>query len=213
MRQLAPTILMISLVPVVVSTAAAGVLHGELSFAGGRAHGRHYDDAVVWIAQLPEPVEKKLVTGGFRLPWKKKRVLPTPVLVEANRRYGPRVSVVVAGTAIEVRNQDKVWHGTFSVSPGGAFDLGKRAPGSVDTLRFAKPGQFAMRCDIHPAMSGWIAVTPNHAYARVDESGQWQLPSLPPGAYELRAWHPDRGETRVPVHVPARGDTLIRLHW
>jgi protocatechuate 3,4-dioxygenase beta subunit len=47
----------------------------------------------------------------------------------------------------------------------------------------------------------------------VDESGQWQLPSLPPGEYELHAWHPDRGETHVAVHVPARGDTLVRLRW
>ena len=80
-------------------------------------------------------------------------------------------------------------------------------------MHFQQPGVFAMRCDIHPDMSGWIAVTPNHAYARVDESGQWQLPTLPPGEYELHAWHPDRGETHVAVHVPAKGDTLIHLHW
>jgi plastocyanin len=205
--------LVIALAAAVVTTAAAGVLRGELSLAGGRARGRHFDDAVVWIAQLPEPVEKKLVKVGFRLPWKAKPKAHVPTLVETGHHYEPRVSVLVVGAPIEVRNEDKVWHGTFSVTRGGAFDLGKRAPGSVDTLRFAKPGQFSMRCDIHPDMSGWIAVTPNHAYARVDESGQWQLPSLPPGDYELHAWHPDRGETRVAVHVPARGDTLIRLHW
>jgi hypothetical protein len=213
MRQLAPAMLAIALVAAVVSTAAAGVLRGELSFAGGRAKGRHFDDAVVWIAQVPEKVETKLVKGGFRLPWKKAPPIRVPTLIETGHHYEPRVSVLVVGSPIEVRNQDKVWHGTFSVTPGGTFDLGKRAPGSVDTLHFAKPGQFAMRCDIHPEMSGWIAVTPNHAYARVDESGQWQLPSLPPGDYDLRAWHPDRGETRVAVRVPARGDTLIRLRW
>jgi len=215
MRRLAPAMLMIALVAAAVTTAGAGVLRGELSFAGARVRGRHFDDAIVWIAQLPDAVEKKLVQGGRRWPWSKPRPLrlPVPRLVETGHHYEPHVSVQVVGAPIEVRNEDEVWHGTFSVTPGGTFDLGKRAPGSVDTLRFAKPGVFTMRCDIHPDMSGWIAVTPNHAYARVDESGQWQLPSLPPGEYELHAWHPDRGETHVVVRVPAHGDTLIRLHW
>jgi hypothetical protein len=215
MRRFAPAMLGIALIAAVVTTAGAGVLRGELTFAGARVRGRHYDDAVVWIAQLPEAAERKLVQVRGRWPWSKSRplVIPMPRLVETGHHYEPHVSVLVAGSAIEVRNQDEVWHGTFSVTPGGNFDLGKRAPGSVDTVHFQQPGVFAMRCDIHPDMSGWIAVTPNHAYARVDESGQWQLPTLPPGEYELHAWHPDRGETHVTVHVPAKGDTLIRLHW
>jgi hypothetical protein len=211
-RHIALTV--IALVAALASAAGAGVLRGELSFGGARVRGRHFDDAVVWIAKLPEPVERKLVKGGFRLPWKKaKQQPPAPRLVEKGHHYEPRVSVLPLGTPLEVRNEDQVWHGTFSVTPGGSFDLGKRAPGSVDTLWIDKPGVFAMRCDIHPDMSGWVAVMPNHAYARADESGQWQLPPLPPGDYELHAWHPDRGETKALVHVPARGDTLINLHW
>ena len=204
----------LALVSVVATTAAAGVLRGELSFAGGKARGRHFDDAVVWIAVVPDAVERKLLKGGYRLPWKPPpKPPPMPSLVETGHHYEPRVSVLPVGTPLVVVNEDKVWHGTFSVTPGGTFDLGKRAPGSVDTLIFDKPGQFAMRCDIHPEMSGYIAVTPNHFYARVDESGQWQLPKLPAGEYELHAWHPDRGETHVTVRVPAHGDTLLRLHW
>lgn len=215
MRRFVPATLVIALIAAVVSTAGAGVLRGELTFAGSRGRGRNYNDAVVWIAQLPDKVERKLVEGPRRWPWSKPKplALPVPRLVETGHHYEPHVSVLVAGSPIEVRNEDQVWHGTFSVTPGGTFDLGKRAPGSVDTVRFRQPGLFAMRCDIHPAMSGWVAVTPNHAYARVDEAGQWQLPALPPGEYELHAWHPDRGETHVGVHVPVHGDTLIRLRW
>jgi len=215
MRRFSPATLVIALIAVLVSSAGAGVLRGELTFAGGRARGRNYADAVVWIAQLPDKVETSLIQTRGRWPWSKPKpiVFPMPRLVETGHHYEPRVTVLVAGTPIEVRNEDQVWHGTFSVTPGGTFDLGKRAPGSVDTVRFQQPGRFAMRCDIHPEMSGWVAVTPNHAYARVDEAGQWQLPALPPGEYELHAWHPDRGETHVAVHVPMKGDTLIRLHW
>jgi hypothetical protein len=212
-RSTARVVLAVAVATASATSAIAGVMHGELTFAGPRVHGRAFDDAVVWIAQLPEPVEKKLVKGGHRWPWSAPRKLETPMLVEKGHRYVPRVSVVVVQQPLEVRNQDQVWHGTFSVSPGGTFDLGKRAPGAVDTVRFTNAGVFAMRCDIHPEMSGWIVAMPNHAYARVDESGRWQLPVLPPGAYELHAWHPDRGETKVAVHLPAHGDTLVRLHW
>ena len=131
MRRFAPAMLGIALIAAVVTTAGAGVLRGELTFAGARVRGRHYDDAVVWIAQLPEAAERKLVQVRGRWPWSKSRplVIPMPRLVETGHHYEPHVSVLVAGSAIEVRNQDEVWHGTFSVAPGGSFDLGKRPPG------------------------------------------------------------------------------------
>src|SRR5881394_3500600 len=99
MRRIAPTMLVVALVAAVATTAAAGVLRGELTFAGARTRGRHFDDAIVWIAQLPDPVEKKLVQGSHRWPWKKKpRPLPVPSLVEVGHQYEPRVSVLVVGS-------------------------------------------------------------------------------------------------------------------
>ena len=208
-----PSIIVTVLAIAVVSaaTAGAGVLRGDVALNAVSKKSR--EDTVVWISALPDAVEKKLVQGGFRWPWQAKRVLPVPRLSESQRQFAPRVSVVVVHSALALRNQDDVWHGAFSVSPGGAFDLGKRAPGAVDTLRFERTGQFTVRCDIHPEMTGYVVVLPNHAYARVDSAGTWRLPELPKGRYELRAWHPERGETRVSVQVPAHGDSLVRLHW
>src|SRR5262245_17475955 len=145
-------VLLLALASAVATTAVAGVLHGEVSFNGGKPRVKRLDETVVWIAELPEPVERKLVKGGFRFPWQERPKPHVPTLVEAGHHYEPRVSVVVVGTPIEVKNEDQVWHGTFSVTPGAAFDLGKRAPGSVDTLRFAKAGLVAMQCDIDPEM-------------------------------------------------------------
>ena len=93
------------------------------------------------------------------------------------------------------------------------LELGKRAPGAVDTLRFAKPGVVTLRCDIHPEMTGYVVVTPNHAFARADSAGLWRLPDLPAGEYVVHTWRPDRGETKHTVHMPAHGDTLLSLRW
>src|SRR5262249_35103104 len=156
-----------------VSSARAGAFHGQVPEPEGSEHGHHSEDVIVWLEQVPEKVERKLTGGGRRWFWQAPRKPPLASLLETGQHYAPRVSVVPAGSPLEIRNGDSVWHGTFSVSPGAAFELGKRAPGSVDTLRFATPGVVTLRCDIHPDMTGYVVVTPNHAYTRPDSSGLW----------------------------------------
>jgi len=98
MRRFLPATLVIVLIAVLVSSAGAGVLRGELTFAGGRSRGRNYADAVVWIAQLPDKVETSLIQTRGRWPWSKPKpiVFPMPRLVETGHHYEPRVSVLVA---------------------------------------------------------------------------------------------------------------------
>jgi len=195
-------------------TARAGAFHGEIQTADGAARARHPEDVIVWLESVPDKVEQKLTGGGRHWFWQAARKPPAmAALTETGRHYAPRVSVVPAGQPLEIRNGDSVWHGTFSVSPGAAFELGKRAPGSVDTVHFASPGVVTLRCDIHPDMTGYVVVTPNHAYVRPDSSGVWRLPDLPAGDYVVHAWRPDRGETRRAAHMPAHGDTLVTLRW
>jgi hypothetical protein len=104
-----------------------------------------------------------------------------------------------------MRNADRQWHGVFSVTPGLGFELGKRAPGRVDTLRFAHPGTVNVRCDIHPESPRRLLIVPNHAFVRVDSLGRWALPDLPAGTYALRAWRPGARTLRQDVdHAQAR---------
>jgi len=197
-----------------VTAARAGAFHGQVGAPEGSTRAHHPEDVIVWLEQVPEKVETKLTGGGRHWFWQAPRKAPPmAALTETGLHYAPRVSVVPAGQPLEIRNDDTVWHGTFSVSPGAAFELGKRAPGSVDTVRFATPGVVTLRCDIHPEMTGYVIVTPNHAFARPDSAGLWRLPDLPGGDYVVHAWRPDRGETKHAVHMPAHGDTLLTLRW
>ncbi len=170
-------------------------------------------EAVVWIEAIPEKVEQKLATR--RTGWLFKRTLPEPVasIVQVNQRFRPRVLAVPAGARVEFRNADRVYHSTFSVSAAKRFDLGKYAPGRRDTVQFARRGVINLHSDIYPEMLGFVVVTPNHAYARPDSLGRFQLPKLPAGRYTVRAWHPQRGELKREIEVPKRGDTALELRF
>ena len=194
--------------------AGAAVVSGDLSLGnapGGR--GEQVRDAVVWLESVPDKLERRLATGGWRWIWQHRDPPRLPRLDQAGQRFRPHVLALAAGSKLEIRNADHVWHGTFSVSPARPFDLGKRSPGRADTLAFDSLGVVAVRCDIHPDMSAFVLVTPNHAFTRPNADGRWTLPELPAGHYVVHAWHPDRGELRKELDVPARGTMRLSLRW
>lgn len=170
-------------------------------------------EAVVWIEAIPEKLEQKL--ANRRTGWLFKRTLPEPVasIVQVNQRFRPRVLAVPAGGRVEFRNADHVYHNTFSVSAAKRFDLGKYAPGRRDTVEFKRRGVINLHSDLYPEMLGFVVVTPNHAYARPDSLGRFQLPKLPAGRYTVRAWHPQRGELKRELEVPKRGDITLDLRF
>lgn len=174
---------------------------------------RGVGEAVVWIEAIPEKIEQKLASR--RTGWLFKRTLPDPVasIAQVNQRFRPRVLAVPAGVQVEIRNADRVYHGTFSVSPAKRFDLGMRAPGRRDTVKFSQSGVVNLHSELYPEMLGFVVVTPNHALARPDSLGRFQLPKLPPGRYTLRAWHPERGELKRAIEVAKRGDTKLDLRF
>lgn len=208
-----PLLLPPLLVLVLASPARAGEVRGNVT----PGHGARPAQAVVWVEAVPERVERRLVTserGWWWLWWRRRaRTLPVTEISLAGLRFHPRVVAIAAGSPILLKNLDAVWHGVFSVTPGTTFDVGKREPGREDTLRFNQAGIVALRCDIHPDETAYVVVTPNHAFARPDEHGNWRLPDLPAGHYVLHAWHPERSELRHEVDVPRRSSLRVALRW
>jgi len=172
---------------------------------------RGVNESVVWIESVPEKVERKLTSTGTRWFWRRRETPHLPCLVQSGHAFTPRVLTVAAGSQVEFRNLDRVYHNAFSVSSARRFDLGKYPPGRADTVLFQRPGVVNLHCDIHPDELGFIVVTPNHAVARPDSLGDFRLPQLPPGHYTVHAWHPRFGETRSEFDVPKRGAVDLRL--
>ncbi len=49
---------------------------------------------------------------------------------------------------------------------------------------------FVMQCGFHPYMFSWGVVVNNPYYAITQEDGKFELKDVPPGEYDLAAWHP-----------------------
>jgi hypothetical protein len=196
--------------------AAAGVLRGRLELSSSSRRkppanevakpDPRLKDAVVYLERVPEAVERRLT----RRWWFQPRPKP-PRVRQFGLRFTPRVVAVAAGSEIVFENADRVFHNAFSVSASKRFDLGRYPPGHRDTVTFDRAGVANLHCDVHPEELGFVVVCPNHAFARPDSLGWFELPKLVPGVYLLRAWHPRRGEAKRQVVMPARGDLTVEL--
>jgi hypothetical protein len=196
------------------SSAHAGTIRGTVTSNAKKAKkGRaSVTDAVVYIDQLPPEVERKLNSHGF---WFFRKESPPRVrnLVLMNRRFDPYVLAIALNDRIAFQNLDRVYHSAFSVSAAKRFDLNRRAPGASDTLTMSRPGVINLHCEIHPDMGGYVVVLPNHAFTFPNEKGQFRLPSLPPGGYTVRVFHPRWGEIQRRVQLDKSGDATVDLAY
>lgn len=171
---------------------------------GGAAPARGLvTDAVVYLARIPAATESALV----RTP------RPRAQLAQQREAFVPRVVVVTRGGAVDFPNRDPIYHNVFSLSPTKRFDLGKYRQGRSKTVRFDRAGLVKVYCDIHAEMEAFVLVVPNHAFAQAGSDGSFELPDLPAGGYELRAWHPDLSEITRTVQNPAHGDARVELSF
>jgi plastocyanin len=208
----------------VVPRAGAGVIHGTIrtptpaapaptmnaypgranAMAGGMmpVHGRAAD-AVVYLERIPAEAESTLArTPG-----------PRPQLAQKDEAFVPRVVVVQRCGSVDFPNRDPIFHNVFSLSPTRRFDLGKYRQGHSRSVRFDRTGVVKVYCDIHAEMEAFVLVVANRAYALPGADGSYQLPDLPGGRYELRAWHPDLQEITRTVEVPDHGDVRLDLSF
>ena len=120
---------------------------------------------------------------------------PRARMDQRNETFVPHVLAIVAGTTVEFPNNDFTFHNVFSLSKAKTFDLGRYAAGRSKSVRFDKPGIVRVFCEIHAHMSAYILVFSHRYFAVTDEDGRYRIPNVPPGAYNIVAWH----ETSPPV--------------
>jgi plastocyanin len=205
-------------------SADAGVIRGQVLLAAVPAAPSRVRDAYAGRASaLPEPrvperglpqdaviyIETLSPGVNDRLP----APTTTPQLAQQGQSFMPRVIAIPAGGSVDFPNLDPIYHSVFSVSPTKRFDLGRYGRGHSKSVLFMKPGLVTVYCDIHSNMEAFVLVAPNRAVARPDASGRYALPNLPPGRYNLRAWHPDMAPIQREVVVPDQGDVDLELRF
>jgi len=127
--------------------------------------------------------------------------------------YSPHVASVQVGQPFIVRNSDPVLH-NVNVRPAKnpGFNMGQPVQNMQTAKTFTTPEvMIPVKCDVHPWMHGWIGVL-DHPYASVtSDDGSFSLKNLPPGEYEIEAWHEKYGTSTQKVTVGAKETKTIEF--
>ncbi|MEZ0334946.1 MAG: hypothetical protein ACAI18_13125 [Gemmatimonadales bacterium] len=138
----------------------------------------------------------------------------SPVRVEigtSEKQFSPHVVVIPVGSTVAFPNHDPFNHNVFSLSEENPFDLGLYSRGETREARFTRPGIVRVYCNVHAQMSAIVLVRDNPWFAQPSGDGAFALPSVPPGRYQLHAWHERAPELTREVEVPADGVAGLAL--
>lgn len=124
------------------------------------------------------------------------------VLDQKDCRFEPHIVVVRAGQPLRIRNSDAEAHNVHATpSENSAFNIALAMARGVAELTLARPEIIRVKCDVHPWMTGFIGVFESDYVAVSDNDGSFEIKGLPPGSYELVAWHERFGELKQTVTV------------
>ena len=104
-------------------------------------------------------------------------------------RYVPHILVVPDNGTVHLKSSDPILH---TVHMSGASDYNLPFPFANQTVSrtMNREGTVDLRCNAgHVWMNAEMLVVPHPYYAVTDEDGNFKLTNVPPGEYEIEAWH------------------------
>ncbi|MEO1436317.1 MAG: hypothetical protein AAFV80_12325 [Bacteroidota bacterium] len=115
----------------------------------------------------------------------------------------PRVVGVQAGQALTFINTDNlVYQLTGKPKNNPAFKLPLSPRVGEQTLFFDEADAiFGVKCDVHPWVSGYVAVMTHPYFMVTDVDGRFEFKNLPNGTYEIEATHERLGTISGKVNI------------
>jgi plastocyanin len=116
--------------------------------------------------------------------------------------YRPRVVGLRAGQPLIVSNSDDGLHNVHGVSTDrDGFNVSQPMSGMANTFHPRDPGILRIKCDVHTWMVAFVGVVNHPYFAVTGKDGSFELHDVPPGTYDVRAWHERLGTVTLPVRV------------
>lgn len=104
-------------------------------------------------------------------------------------RYIPHILLVPQNATLSMMSSDATLH-TIHMDGAATFNLPFPFTDRVTTRNMSTPGLVHLRCNGgHVWMNAEMMVVSHPYYAVTDESGTFQFTDVPPGTYQIVAWH------------------------
>jgi plastocyanin len=149
----------------------------------------------------------KGVTGSYPAP-------STPASIDQSEcMFRPRVQGIMAGQPLAIKNGDQTLHNVHTYKgPSTIFNQAEIPGMPAMVRRFDGPSEIIkFKCDVHPWMTGYVAVTNHPFFAVTGDDGTFTIANVPAGTYTLEAWQERLGTTTAEVTVAAGKPATVAL--
>ncbi|MGQ3090732.1 MAG: methylamine utilization protein [Methylophilus sp.] len=175
----------------IVSVAHADTVTVSVTDAAGNA----VTDAVVAFYDGKTPASNPNATGK---------------IVQKNKMFNPKITVVQTGTNISFPNEDSFRHHVYSFSPAKKFELKLYSGVPTNPLPFEQAGVVTLGCNIHDSMLGYIYIVDTPFFAKTDDKGRAML-KLSEGQYTYQVWSPGVNKPATEQKVKVDGATEVKV--
>jgi hypothetical protein len=104
-------------------------------------------------------------------------------------RYVPHILLVPQNGTLDMLSSDATLH-TIHMDGAATYNLPFPFPGKVSSRTMPTSGLVNLRCNGgHVWMNAEMFVVEHPYYAVTDESGRFEFTNVPPGTYQIVAWH------------------------
>ncbi|HET8760713.1 MAG TPA: carboxypeptidase regulatory-like domain-containing protein [Nitrospiria bacterium] len=147
---------------------------------------------------------------------KGKRFDYTPTLDIENCRISPLIMPVRNGRPLKMINKDDITHDVQAYSMRDDFAIQMFNKPMIPNMRAEKTVRmrkghyvFHTQCGVHDFMQSWGMAVGNPYFAVTAADGTFTIPDLPPGQYDVLAWHPHLPVQSAQVTVSAKDRAAV----
>jgi plastocyanin len=133
------------------------------------------------------------------------------VLDQQGCMYVPHVLGIQTGQNLKIISSDATSHNVHPMPANNPEWNVTQPPGSDPIIRnFARTEtMIPVKCNQHPWMKGYIGVLKHPFYAVSKEDGSFEIKGLPPGDYEIEAWHETYKAQSMKVTIAAKESKTV----